>query len=140
MAGKVRKCSKVQPQMKRKKKGERDKLGDKLDFFSRGKKRKMRQRVMEEMRKNVEGAQHKSFKTEQSLCSAFREYVDTFERDRCRPKPMMTKLWQSMQSRETKNLNLDKDLEDILSKMRQIGGSEEEKAARVWKRLEIDDP
>ena len=52
---------------------------------------------------------------------------------------MMTKLWQSMRSRETKNLNFDKDLEDILPKMRQMGGSEEEKAARLWQQLEGDD-
>ena len=52
---------------------------------------------------------------------------------------MMTKLWQSMQSRETKTLNLDEDLKDMLSKIRQMGGSEEEKAARLWKQLEGDD-
>ena len=51
----------------------------------------------------------------------------------------MTKLRQSMQSPETKNLNLDKDLEDILSKMKQMGGSEEDKAARLLKQFEGDD-
>ena len=60
-------------------------------------------------------------------------------RDRGRPKTMMTKLWQSMRSRETENLNFGKNLEDILSKMRQMGGSEEEKAARLWQQLEGDD-
>ena len=33
----------------------------------------------------------------------------------------MTKFWQSMQSRSTKNLNLEKDLEDIESIARRVG-------------------
>ena len=73
------------------------------------------------MRKNLEAAQYKSFEAEQSLRSALGEYVDTFDRERGRPKTMMTKLWQSMQSGETKNLKLEKDLEEILSKMKQMG-------------------
>ena len=44
----------------------------------------------------------------------------------------MTKLWQLMQSRDTENLNLDKDLEEILSKMKQMGGSEEDKTTRHY--------
>ena len=42
--------------------------------------------VVEEMRKNVEAARHTSFEAEQSLCSALREYVDTFDRDRVSPE------------------------------------------------------
>ena len=52
----------------------------------------------------------------------------------------MTKCWQSMQSQESKNLNLDKDLEDIQSTVRKVGWCEEEKAARLWKQMEGDDP
>ena len=74
------------------------------------------------------------------VCSALREHVGTFDRDRGRPKTIVTKLWQSMQSRETKNMNLEKeDLEDILSPMRKVGWSEEETAARLWKELEGND-
>ena len=87
----------------------------------------------------MEAAQHNSFEAEQSLCSALREYVDTFDRDRGRPKTMMTKLWQLMQSRDTKNLNLDKDLETILCKMKQMGGCEEDKTTRLWTQVEGED-
>ena len=62
---------------------------------------------MEEMRKNVEVAQHKTCEAEQSLCSALREYVDTFDRDRGRLKTIMTKLWQLLQSRDTKKNLMD---------------------------------
>ena len=52
----------------------------------------------------------------------------------------MTKCGQSMQSRDTKNLNLYKDLENIQSIARKVGWSEEEKTARLWKQLEGDNP
>ena len=93
---------------------------------------------MEEMRKTVEAAQHKSFEAEQSLCSALWEYVDTLRQDQGRARTLMTKLWQSMQRRETQNMNFDTDLEDILSTMRKMGWNEEEKAARLWKQVEGD--
>ena len=94
---------------------------------------------MEEMRKNVEAAQHKSFEAEQALCSA-REYVDSYDKDQGRARTLITKCWQSMQSRDTKNLNLDKNLEDVQSTARKVGWSEDEKAARLWKQLEGDNP
>ena len=112
---------------------DRDKLGDKLEAFLKRKEEEDEATcLMEEMRKNVEAAQNKSFEVEQSLGSTLREYVDTFGRERGRPKTMMMKLWQLMQSWDTENLNLDKDLEEILSKMKQMGGGEEDKAARLW--------
>ena len=40
---------------------------------------------------------------------------------------MMTKLWQSMQSGDTKNMNLDKEIEDVLSTVRKMAWSEEER-------------
>ena len=33
-------------------------------------------------------------------------------------------------------MNLDKDLEEILSKIKQMGGSEEDKATRLWTQVE----
>ena len=94
---------------------------------------------MEEMRKNVEAAEHQSFEAEQSLCNALREYVDCFDKDRGRARTLMTKCWQSIQCLDTKNLNIDKDLEDIQSTARRAGWSEEEKAERLCKQLEGDD-
>ena len=79
----------------------------------------------------MEAAQHQSFEAEQRLCSALREYVDTFDKDQGRARTLMTKCWQSIHSRDTKNLNLDKDLEDIQSTARKVGWNEEEKTARI---------
>ena len=39
--------------------------------------------------------------------------------ERGRPQVTMTKLWQMMQSRNTKKLNLDKDLDEILNRIKQ---------------------
>ena len=61
--------------------------------------------LIEEMREILEAVQHKSFEAEQRVCSAFREHVDTFDKDRGRPKTIMTKLWQLLQSWDTKNPN-----------------------------------
>ena len=81
---------------------DRDKLGDKLEAFLERKKGEGEATcLMEEMRKNVEAAQHKSFEAEQSLCSALREYVDSYDRDQGRARTLMTKCWQSMQSWDT---------------------------------------
>ena len=90
---------------------ERDKLVDKPQAFLTMKEEEDEATcLMEEMRKNVEAAQHKSFEAEQSLCNALREYVDSYDRDQGRARTPMTKCWQSMQSRDTKNLNLGKRL------------------------------
>ena len=61
-----------------------------------------------------------------------REYVEAFDKERGRPKTIMTILWQLMQSRDTKNMNLDEDLEEILSKMEQTGCSEAAETRRFW--------
>ena len=125
------------------KKEERDraKLGDKLEAFFKRKEEDEAMCFMEEVRKNVEAAQHKSFEAEQSLCSALREYVDSYDEDQGRARTLMTRCWQSVHSHEIKNLHLDKDLEDVQSTARRrVGWSEEEKTARLWKHLEGDNP
>ena len=119
---------------------DRDKLSDRLEEFRKRKSEEDEAMCLtEEMRTNLEAAQLKSFEAEQRLCSALREYVDTFDKDRGRPKTIMTKLWQLMQNWDTKNLSLDKDLEEILSKMEQMGGSEEVKTRRLWAHDEDED-
>ena len=60
---------------------DREKLGDKREAFLKRKEEEDEATcLMEEMRKNVEVAQHKSFEVEQSLCSALREYVDSYDK------------------------------------------------------------
>ena len=73
-----------------------------------------------------------SYEAEQKLCSALWECVETFDKARGRPKTIVTKLEQRMQSRDTENLNLDKDPEEILFKMKQTRWCEEAKTRRFW--------
>ena len=69
-------CSIMCLQMKRRKKGKRDKLGDRLEAFLKRKEEEDEATcLMEEMRKNVEAAQHKSFEAELQCSSGARRYV-----------------------------------------------------------------
>ena len=51
----------------------------------------------------------------------------------------MTTLWQKMQSRDTKNLNLHRDLDDILSKIKQTVWDESTRTRRFWTQDEEKD-
>ena len=44
----------------------------------------------------------------------------------------MIKLWQMMQCRETKNLFVDKDFDEILSKIKRTGWSEPSRTQMFW--------
>ena len=66
------------------------------------------------MQRNLDAAQNKSNEAEQTLWSTSK----LWKKNEDVRKLFMTKLWQLMQSRDTKNMNLDKDLEEILSKMK----------------------
>ena len=113
---------------------DRDKLGDKLEtFLKRGNGSHGRNE-----KKNVVAAQQKSFEAEQSLCNALREYVEGCDTDQGRARTLMTKCWQSIQSRCTKNMNLEKDLEDMRT-ARKVGWCEEEKTTKLWKQIEGDE-
>ena len=94
---------------------------------------------MEEMRNNMVAAQQQSFEVEQSQSNALREYVEGHDTDQGRARTLMTKCWQSIQSRGTKNMNLEKDLEDLHSTARKVGWCEEEKTTKLWKQTEGDE-
>ena len=110
---------------------DKDNLGDRLEaFLTRKEEEDEATGLMEETRKNVVAAQQKNFEAEQSLCNALREYVDNFGRDLDQVRTRMTKCWQSVQSRGTKNMDLAKDLEDTHFTARRVGGNEEDKTRR----------
>ena len=73
------------------------------------------------MQHNLDEAQNRSYEVERKLNRILWEYIEAFDKERGRPQLIMTKLWQMMLSRDTKNLNLDKDLDEMLSKMKQTG-------------------
>ena len=88
--------------------------------------------LVEEMQRNLDDAQNKSYEAERKLNRILWEYIEAFDKERGRPRIIMTKLWQLMQRRETKKLNLDKDLDEILSKIKQTGWSESTRKRRFW--------
>ena len=125
---------------KKEKKGDKDKLGDKLEaFLAKKVEGDEATSLMEEMRKTVEAVQQELLGTEQSLCNALRESVDNHGREQDQPRTLMTKCWQSEQSQDTNNLNLEDNLEDIHSTIKRAGGSEEDKTRRLWAQDEGDE-
>ena len=88
--------------------------------------------LIEETQRNLDAAQNKSNEVEQKLNRILLEYIEAFDKERGRARLTMTKHWQMMQSRDTKNLNLEKDLDKILSKVKQTGCSESTRTQRFW--------
>ena len=56
-----------------------------------------------------------------------------------RPHYIMDKMWQMMQSKDTKTLNLDKDLEELMNKVKEAGRDESTKTKRFWTKDEDED-
>ena len=73
--------------------------------------------LFEEMQRNLDEAQARSYETERKLDRVLGDYVDFSEKEMGRPHHTMNKR-QMMPSRNTKTLNLDKDFEDIKSKVK----------------------
>ena len=71
---------------------------------------------VEEMQRNLDQAQNRSYEVERKSDRVLWEYIEAFEKEMGRPQLLTTKRVQMMQSRETKNLNLDKDFEEIMSR------------------------
>ena len=61
--------------------------------------------LIEEMQRNVEDAQHRSYEGKRKLDRVLWEYIEAFDKEMGRPQLSMTKRWQIMQSRDTQNLN-----------------------------------
>ena len=60
------------------------------------------------------------------------EYSEVFDKERGRPRITVTKLWLLMQCRETKNLNVDKDFDETLNKIKRTGWSEPSRTQVFW--------
>ena len=93
----------------------------------------------EEMQRNLDEAQHESLEVERKLDRVLWEYIEAFDKERGRPQLIMTKLWQMMESKDTKNLNLDKDLDEIFSKTEQTGWNESTRTVRFWTQDDEED-
>ena len=93
--------------------------------------------LIEEMQRNLDEAQNKSYEVERKLDRVLWEYIEAFDKEQGRPHLIMIKLWQMMQS--TKNLNLDKDLDEILSRVKQTGWNESTRTKRFWTQDDDED-
>ena len=76
---------------------------------------------------------------ERKLDRVLGEYPDSFEKEMRRPHHIMNKMWQMMQSRDTKTLKLDKDFEEILSKVKKARWKEPTTKPRFWRQDEGED-
>ena len=110
---------------------DRDKLRDKLEAFLTRKEDNGSHGRNGEKKRGRCATKKALSEAEQSLCHAVRENVDNYGRDQDQARTLMIKCWQSMQSRGTKNMNLEKDLEDIHSAARRVGGNEVDKTRRL---------
>ena len=95
--------------------------------------------LIEEMQRNLDEAHNKSYEVERKLDRVLVEYTEAFDKERERPQLLMTKLWQMMRSRDTKNLDLDKDPDEILSRIRHFGWNESTRTKRFWTQDEDED-
>ena len=82
----------MRPRTKIKKKGiDRGRLRDWLvEFRTRKDDEDEARCLIEEMQRNIDTAQNKSYEAEQTLWRALWEYVETFDNERARPKTIMT--------------------------------------------------
>ena len=60
---------------------------------------------LEEMKIKLEEARARASATEQKMFGRFDEYMRTWTEDRGRPHFIMDKIWQMLQSNDTKTLN-----------------------------------
>ena len=95
--------------------------------------------LIEEMQRNLDEAQNRSYEAERKLDRVLWEHIEAFDKEVGHPQLIMTKLWQMMQSRDTKNLNLDKDLDEIMSRVKQTGWNESTRTKRFWTQDDDED-
>ena len=95
--------------------------------------------LIEEIQRSLDEAQNRSYEVELKLDRVLWEYMEAFDKELGRPRLIMTKLWQMMQRRDTKNFNLDKDFDDMMSKVKQTGWNESTRTKRFWTQDDDED-
>ena len=88
--------------------------------------------LQEEMQRNVEEARERVLESEENLCRELVGYLYSWENQIGRPHNLSTKIWQMMQSNDTKSDNLENDVTEVLKKTHQLGWNETAKSIRVW--------
>ena len=60
--------------------------------------------LTEEVQRNLDEAQNRSYEVERKVDRVLWEYTEASDKEMVRPQLIMTKLWQMMQSRDTKKM------------------------------------
>ena len=95
--------------------------------------------LLYDMQQNVDEADASVTKTRSRLCPEINEYMHSWEEELGRTHHIMDKMWQMMQSNDTKTMNLDKDVEEMVRKAKQTGltGSTKQHGSGQKKRNKI---
>ena len=73
------------------------------------------------MQHNLVEAYARASEKERKLCRVLGDYKHSWGQELERPHYVMDKMWQMMQSNDTKRTNLDKDFEELLNNVKQKG-------------------
>ena len=85
---------------------------------------------VEEMQRNLDEAQKRSYEVERRLDIEIRDFLEASDEEEASPQLILAKQWRVMQSRDTKNLNVDKDFDEIMRKMKQTGWTDATRTRR----------
>ena len=77
--------------------------------------------LLEEMQQILEEAHARASEVERKLCRELGEYTQSWEKETGRPHYIMDKIWQMVQSNDTKTMNLNKDFEELLNNAQPTG-------------------
>ena len=91
------------------------------------------------MQQNVDEAHARASESERSLCKEFEEDMYSRDREIGRSNNLSTRIWQIMQSNNTKSDNLEIDFAEILEKTHQLEWGETAKSIRVRAEKQEDD-
>ena len=95
--------------------------------------------LLNDMQQNVDEADAKVTQTTCRLYREINEYMHSWDQELGRPHHIMDKMWQMMQSNDTKTMNLDKDFEEMVNKAKRTGWNGLTQTTRFWAEEEEHD-
>ena len=108
--------------------GARSRFRRALQQFRKGREE---ERAAREMQQNGDEAQERPCESERILCRELEEYMYSWDREIGRPHNLSTKIWQMMQSNNTKSHKLESDFTETLEETHLLGWNETAKTIKV---------
>ena len=118
---------------------ERNMLKDLLQQLQKEREEDEARGLIEEMQRILDEAQARASDTERKLGRVLGECIYSYEKELGRPHCIMDKMWQMMQSTDIKTLNLVKDLEEKMNKVKHVGWNDSTKTKIFWTQDEDED-